>query len=202
MIDKVIYLMGAFVWSVLGFTAGVWASATSRHVRRIADAIARKPPSGDTVDTTDPVDPTVRPRRRVPFRVVVGVVLIVLGVLSVILTGVQQSRIAELAASARAQAEANAAQDAQDREIVRCLTAYANAFADALDARSGASGSAQDALDEWMTRIDSLINNPTRPDPAVARQELQRVFGEYLTKRAHAKEQQKKNPYPPAIREC
>lgn len=81
--------------------------------------------------------------------------------------------------------------------LTACQTAYANGFADALDARSKASAEAQEALDTWMATLNSVIQAPS----ADAREKIRKAFQDYLEARRDAKETQRDHPYPPAPRD-
>lgn len=80
-----------------------------------------------------------------------------------------------------------------------CMRDYANFFADALDARSKPSASAQDANDElWSTIGKLMTGGQAGPE---AREKFQTALNDFLAKRAAAKEQQQRNPYPPPPRD-
>jgi len=80
-----------------------------------------------------------------------------------------------------------------------CMQDYANFFADALDARSTSSSSAQEANDQlWETIGRLMTGSQTGPD---ARQKFEAALQDFLTKRSAAKEQQRLNPYPPPPRD-
>lgn len=116
------------------------------------------------------------PKRRawVTSNGVIAAVLIVLGTAT--------------AVQSYAQSEATA-------RLTDCQTAYANGFADALDARSTATAEAQDALDELLGKVATLTPTPQ------GRAEFRDALDDYLDKRAEAKKAQKEHPYPPAPRD-
>lgn len=88
-----------------------------------------------------------------------------------------------------------AVQGAATSRLTDCQTAYANGFADALDARSKATAEAQDALDGLLGTVALLTPTPE------GRQQFWDALNDYLDKRAEAKKTQAENPYPPAPRD-
>lgn len=122
--------------------------------------------------TTKETDMTEVPRRRrVTGLRILGAVVVLLSVASAV-QGLVQSRRTD--------------------DLARCQLAYSTGFADALDARSKASQSAQDALDDWMTKVNDIIQAPT-PE---ARTKILDAFHGYLAARQQAKDTQRINPYP------
>lgn len=113
--------------------------------------------------------PATRKRVRFTSNGVIAAVLIALG----IATAVQ----------AYVQSEATA-------RLTDCQTAYANGFADALDARSNATAEAQDALDQLLTVVAGLDPSPD------SQKKFRDALSDYLEKRAKAKKTQVENPYP------
>ncbi len=126
-----------------------------------------------------------RPRRRIAFsgRIVIAVLVVALGIFTVV-QGLIQS--------------------AATRRIANCHSAYANQFADALDARSLASQQAQDALDQLMTTIGRLAATPStsEADTVQRREESRKAIADYVSKRAEAKAAQARNPFPKPPREA
>ncbi|MFE2751554.1 hypothetical protein ACFXGA_06075 [Actinosynnema sp. NPDC059335] len=82
--------------------------------------------------------------------------------------------------------------------LSECQLAYANRFADALDARTVATGEAQQALDELMATVGQLMTGGASPQ---ARESFRAALHEYLTKRDSAKRKQAEHPFPPAPRD-
>lgn len=117
-----------------------------------------------------------RPRIRLRFEHYIAIFLVLLGLFS---------------------AGQSLYQAAQTRRNADCTRAYADFFADALDARSSTSASAQNALDELMATVGQLTN-AGGPEAAA---KFRAALADYLNKRAEAKEQQQLNPYPPAPRD-
>jgi hypothetical protein len=86
----------------------------------------------------------------------------------------------------------------QTGRLSDCQLEYSNKFADALDARTQATGEAQQALDELMAMVGQLMTAGSSPQ---AREEFRAALAKYLTNRDTAKRQQQDNPYPPAPRD-
>lgn len=86
--------------------------------------------------------------------------------------------------------------DSRTQRVAVCVSAYADGFADAIEARSQPLREAQDALDELMITVGAVISRTE------GRDELVRAVRDYLRKRAEARESQERNPYPPAPREA
>lgn len=172
-----VYLLQTLGWCAVGFVAGFLAGRAARDMHRIADAVTE----GGAV-------PASRRRRmwdrlKPSGQFLVALVVVVLGVLTVV-QGLIQS--------------------AATRRVSQCHAAYANAFADALDARSRASQEAQDALDGLMITIGRLSATPVADEADRARrsEESRKAISDYVTKRAQAKDQQARNPYPPPPRDA
>lgn len=173
------YLVHAIGWSSAGAVVGVLLDRAVLALRQIA----RSPRQEDPVQTPDP-SPRRQRVRRVFGASVVPAVLIVLAVVSAV-QGWTTSRT-------------NAAQDAEVTRVQTCQLAYANGFADAIDARANATREAQDALDELMTVVGELTSSG---GSAAAGERFRAALSDYLTKRATAKQRQLDNPYPPAPRD-
>ncbi|MFK0249293.1 hypothetical protein ACIQUM_31730 [Amycolatopsis azurea] len=162
------YLTESAGWAVLGFVVGYLVGRAARDVHRVAIAITTE----DTVP--DPQLPAPR-RRLLTGQFVLGVVVVLLGVLTV----------------AQGIATNNAT-----RRITECQQAYSNGFADALDARASATTDAQNALDELMKTMSGyLADSPIPPDKVRA------AIGDYLAKRAKAETERQQHPYPPPPRD-
>ncbi len=160
------YITQSVPWALGGLLVGFLMARSTVAVEAIADAVH---------DEGDPM-PAASPTRRPRFNgiTVLGAVIVVLGVFTAVQSYVQAS--------------------ATDR-LTECQTAYANGFADALDARSDATSAAQDALDDLLTTVASITPTPE------GREEFRVALADYLAKRADAKKTQAENPYPPAPRD-
>jgi hypothetical protein len=170
-----VYLVQSAVWCAGGFLLGYVAGRTARDVGRIADA---------TTPEVTPMIPTpVRRWHGIPLRgqTIVGAVVVLLCI-AVIVQGYTQSSATE--------------------RLARCHTEYANAFADALDARSRATQQAQDALDELTATFGALSATPPASEAELGqRQErIRQALSEYLAKRADAKTASREHPFPPPPR--
>lgn len=169
------YALQTAGWCLAGFIAGFLVGRTARDVHRIAYAVTTE---------GEPMAKDIRLRwwDRVNARVVIAVLVVGLGVLTVAQGLVQSAAV---------------------RRISECNTAFANQFADALEARSSASQQAQDALDELMTVVGQLGATPptSEADLASRRETYRKAITGYLAKRAEVKAQQTKNPYPKPPRE-
>jgi hypothetical protein len=147
--------------------AGFLAGCLSTlQIRPTPDALA---PPENTMATA----PQKKPRRFTLVHII-GLVVLVLTIFSAIQTQVQS--------------------DANDR-LTRCLVTYANATADAIDARSKAATEAQKAtIAMWRTVFE-------QPQTDAGRAEARRVFAEYLQKQEASIQTQQTNPYPAAPRD-
>lgn len=166
------YLIQSIGWAGAGFLAGVLVGRTARDVRRIAAAVSVDDGEGDE-DMSEPR----RSRRRwigtASAQTVVALVVVLLGVVTVV-QGIVQS-------------------DATER-LTRCQAAYSNAFSDALNARSGASTNAQDALDQMLTAWLGIGNQNATPEER--RAQALRALNDYFAKRDQLKAEQAAHPYP------
>jgi hypothetical protein len=82
--------------------------------------------------------------------------------------------------------------------LAECQQQYSNGLADALDARAEANADAQQALEDWMTVVGSVMTSPTGD----GRVRLLTATSTYLTKRVEARQQQEEHPFPPAPRDA
>ncbi|MFE0021896.1 hypothetical protein [Amycolatopsis sp. NPDC059021] len=168
MSDLWAYVFESAAWALLGFVGGYLLGRAARDVHRVATAI--------TTEDTVPDDQPPRSRLRAPGgHVILGLVVVLLGVLTVaqgIVTNNATRRIAE------------------------CQAAYSNGFADALDARADATADAQTALDELMRAISGYLANPPVPPDKV-----RTAIGDYLAQRAKAESERQQHPYPPPPRD-
>jgi hypothetical protein len=167
------YLTQSVPWILAGLLVGFFVGRSTAAVDAIAGAVRDE---GEPMPEHQPVQEARRRRPRVTVNGVLGAVIVALGIFTAVQSYVQSEATARL---------------------TECQTAYANGFADALDARSKASVEAQEALDEWMTKVNSTIQAPS-PEAAT---QIREAFADYLKARSQAKETQQANPYPPAPRD-
>lgn len=159
------YLIQSVPWIAVGLLVGFILARSTVAVEQIADAVQIEVESMSGID-----DGVVKDRRsRFTATHVLGVVVVLLGVFTAVQSYVQGEATATL---------------------TECQLAYADGFADALDARSAATSEAQDALDELLTTVAQLTPTPE------SRQVFRDALNEYLDKRAEAKKTQAENPYP------
>lgn len=166
------YFVESVPWLVVGLIGGFVLGRSTVALSAIADAAQRRDNEGGSMSDveTGSVSKPVK-QRRFSLIHVIGLALIGLSVFSAIQDN---------------------AQDEATARLTECQLAYADGFADALDARSKASLESQEALDAWMTRVNAVIQAPS---PQAA-EEIRKAFTEYLEARREAKETQKTNPYP------
>lgn len=174
--DVLLYAAQSAGWVTAGFLGGWLAGRAGRDLHTLAEAVETAE-TGDTTVGEDPPSPPPRHRRRPRPEWVIGVVVLLLAI-----TTVAQGIVESVAA----------------RRIVACQTAYVNAFADALDARTQASTDAQDALDQLVTTIGGTFTSPPSPGRGQA---VQKAITDYLASRDRVKRQQRAHPYPPAPRD-
>lgn len=79
------------------------------------------------------------------------------------------------------------------RQNAECTRAYANGFADAIEARSESTAAAQQALDDLMSQVGQLSTGAASPE---SRERFRAALAEYLAKRAEDKKQRQENPFP------
>lgn len=121
-----------------------------------------------------PSDTTAKAPRRITGQLVLGVIVVLLGIITV-LQGVSSN---------------NATQ-----RLARCQGAYVSHFADALDARTTASADAQTALDNLMRAVSGTLAQPHAA--AGGRTEgVRTALDNYLHKRAQADAERRRHPYP------
>lgn len=166
------YLVERIPWAVVGLLIGHLLSRGICDLHAVAVAV-------------NPEDSMAEPRkpwyRRITGNGLLGGVVFVLAVGTVVQGYVQNE---------------------QTQRIAECTKGYSNGFADAIEARSEASAAWQNALDGWMSTLDELMTKtPVGSDPAAARERFKLATADYLTKRAEAKQQQERNPYPPPPRD-
>jgi hypothetical protein len=158
-----------WVWFVAGFVGGCLATYL------FGFKVVRDPyrePSMTSIGT--PSAPTARKVRRFTLLHAIGLIVVALTIMSALQSWYQSRAAAQL---------------------TRCLTAYANANADAIDARSKANAEGQKAsVDMWRT-VFSL------PQTDAGRAEARRVFQNYLDKQDAALKAQQEHPFPAAPRD-
>lgn len=166
---SLLYVVQSVPWIAAGLLVGFFVGRSTVAAEAITDAVQQE---GDDVRESS------GPKKKFRFTSngVIAALLVVLGIATAVQAVVQN--------------QADARQDA-------CQTAYANGFADALDARSQSSREAQDALDAWMTKVNAIIQAPT-PE---ARGQILQAFKDYLAARQEAKDTQADHPFPPAPRD-
>jgi len=167
------YVIQSGIWAVCGFVIGFLAGVLVRDIRRDVHRIAEVVEGEAAVEDNLPCVPRWR---RQWLRPLIGIVVITLGIFTAV-QGVWQG--AEL------------------RRVSGCQQAYSNGFADAIDARTQASGDAQNALDKLMSTVGAVMQSA---DPA-RRGDLQQAIRDYLDARTRAKATQQAHPYPPAPRD-
>lgn len=175
-----IYLLHALGWSAAGAVVGVLLDRGVLALQQIARATTQEEP------VAAPEQPARHTVRRRFGGSVVPAVLVVLAIITTV-----QSVVT---------AQTNNAQDEETRRVVACQLAYANGFADALEARSTATTEAQNALDDLMNTVGQLTTTSPR-EAAETRERFRAALATYLGKRAEAKKQQQQNPYPPPPRD-
>ncbi|MGB3443901.1 MAG: hypothetical protein WBA97_34620 [Actinophytocola sp.] len=155
------YILLSVPWTGVGLLVGWLMGRSTVAVDALADAVQ---------DEGDPVpEGQIARRSRFTGTHVLGAIIVILGVFTAVQSYVQSDATARL---------------------TECQTAYANGFADALDARSTATSEAQDALDQLLSSVAAVT--PTEE----GRRQFQDALTAYLEKRAVAKKAQQENPYP------
>lgn len=165
---SLLYIVQSVPWIAAGLLVGFFIGRSTAAAQAIIEAVQGE---GDDMQNSSP-----KKKFRITSNGVIAAVLIALGIATAVQSYVQS------AATAR---------------LTECQTAYANGFADALDARSQSSREAQDALDAWMTKVNAIIQAPT-PE---ARDQILQAFKDYLAAREQAKDTQRDHPFPPAPRD-
>lgn len=164
------YAVESVPWIVAGLIAGFFMGRSTVALTVIAHAVQVRDNERSPMPEQDPAPPATK-RWRFSLVHVMGAALIGLSVFGVVQNNAQDDATARLAV---------------------CQAAYANGFADALDARSKASAESQVALDEWMAKVNAIIQAPT----AEAAAQIRRAFADYQAARSEAKKKQEANPYP------
>lgn len=163
--NSLTYLIESLPWAIAGFLAGCLATLQVQPTPAAPREIHMAPP---------PEVSKTKRRFRPTLVHLIGLVVIALTVTSA-LQSWSQSRANE--------------------RLTQCLVTYANAIADAIDARSKASAEAQKATVEmWRTVFG-------QPQTEEGRAAARRVFAEYLTKQEASIQTQQANPYPAAPRD-
>lgn len=164
MTSSLLYIVQSTPWIAMGLLIGFFLGRSTVAAEAIIQAVQ---PEGD--EMPNPSTPKKRRRARFTSNGVIAGLLILLGTATAVQAYVQSQDTARLN---------------------ECQTAYANGFADALDARSKASVEAQDAQDELWTTVASLSPAPE------SREVFRQALADYLKKRAQAKKAQAENPFP------
>lgn len=168
MTSSALYIVQSMPWIAAGLLVGFFVGRSTAAATVIIEAVQGE---GDGMrESSAPV----KRKLRVTTNGVIAFVLVLLGTATAVQSYVQSEATAKL---------------------TECQTAYANGFADALDARSTASSEAQDALDELLSTVAAITPTPG------GRQQFADALAEYLEKRAEAKKTQAEHPYPPAPRD-
>jgi hypothetical protein len=173
------YLLQTVGVGAVSFLLGYLAGRAARDVHRIAQTVTTQEEVATGMRTSKS---RASGSRGHVTQFAIAAVVVLLGVLTVVQGLIQSSAT---------------------RRISDCNAAFANALADAIDARSASNQSAQDALDELMTTIGRLAATPpaNEAEAAQRREESRKAVTDYVTKRAEVKALQQKNPYPPPPRE-
>lgn len=164
------YITQSVPWIAVGLLVGFFMARSTVAVEQIADVVQNEAGHMSGNDKSDP-----KPRRsRFTSTHVLGAVVVVLGVFTAVQGYVQGEATARL---------------------TECQTAYANGFADALEARSEASADAQDAVDELWSTVAAIMQSPQ------GREEFAAALDKYQKRRADARKAQEEHPFPPAPRD-
>lgn len=158
----------------VSFLLGYVAGRAARDVHRIAQSVTT---GGEPMHTRRPRRISANARQ-----LTIAIVVVVLGIVTVVQGLIQSANV---------------------RRIIDCNAAYANALADAIDARSAGSQQAQDALDELMRTIGALAATQPVDEADVQRRRdaSRKAVSDYVTKREEVKALQRNNPYPAPPRE-
>lgn len=186
------YILQSIPWALVGLLVGVFLGRAIVAADTITDAITdtadhqHGPERGDIMSNPDPPG---RPRRRwwrrLRQRLSGNTVIVCVFVALALVTAVQ----------AYVQGEVADRQAQETQRLTECLKDYANDVADALDARSSATGQAQESLDKFIGAVSTAT-----PD-VQGRDLVRRALDVYLQTRKSAKQAQAANPFPPAPRD-
>ena len=192
-----LYVFASVGWSAIGFVFGVLTIRSAYRLGLVAGAVTMEDPMAVLPEKPQPRQPRLIGGRFRIVNVAVGALLVLIGVFSAVSGLVLEKRTAAVI-------EQNASQDVLDRELLRCQQAYANGFADALEARTAPAVEAQTALYSWMKIVRDVIAAPAvdQQGQAAALERFQQATTEYLDKLEKLQKQQIQNPYPPPPREC
>jgi uncharacterized membrane protein YcjF (UPF0283 family) len=167
-VTSLLYIVQSLPWIVAGLLVGFFVGRATVAVEVVTEAAQGE---GDVMrDSSTPKKRWMR----ITTNGVIAFLLIVLGVATAVQSYVQSEATARL---------------------TECQTAYANGFADALDARSQATSEAQNALDELLSTVAAITPTPE------GRNQFREALADYLKKRAEAKKTQQEHPFPPAPRD-
>ena len=160
------YLAERIPWVAVGLLAGYLFGRGVRDLETIAAAVS---PEESTMDRPNRFQAVMR---KVTGLHVLGVVVFVLAVGTVVQGYVHNE---------------------YTRQNAECTRAYANGFADAIEARSESTAAAQQALDDLMTEVGQLSAGAASPE---SRERFRGALSDYLTKRAEDKKKRAENPFP------
>lgn len=162
--SSLLYIVQSTPWIVAGLLVGFFVGRSTVAAEAITEATQTE---GDVM--RDPSTPEKKRKWRVTTNGVIAFLLVLLGTATAVQAYVHSTATARL---------------------TECQTAYANGFADALEARSKATAEAQDAQDELWSAVASLTPTPE------GRAAFWAALNEYLDKRAAAKKAQAEHPFP------
>ena len=171
--------------TLLGFIAGVLFTRLILDTRRIAEATEQgfypfldcggAFMADDELPTEDLVRKAARRRAVFNPRLVIGLVVVMLGILTAVQGIVTSNRVAALQ---------------------QCQAHYSNGFADALDARTKASNDSQHAMDDLVRTIGQHVTG--KPEDQAA---INAAVSRYVAQRQTAAKQRRAHPLPPPPRE-
>lgn len=159
------YLAERAPWVAVGLLAGYLFGRGVRDLETIAAAVSPEESSMDKPKR-------FRALRKITGMHVLGIVVFVLAVGTVVQGYVHNE---------------------YTRQNAECTRAYANGFADAIEARSQSAAAAQQALDDLMTEVGQLSAGAASPE---SRERFRTALSDYLAKRQEDKKQRQENPFP------
>jgi hypothetical protein len=180
--DAVTYIVQTIPWSVAGFLLGSWSQSRFNPRSRpmtsplSEGAVVTAPRTG--VDGSD-AGPWYK-----NSRTWIGLAVALIGLVTGIqwfLGGAETRRVAD-----------------ETHRLAQCQSAYANGFADALDARTKESTAVADGQDGMWLLFQEALNTAPSPD---IRERFRVQLDTYFSARAKTKAAQVENPFPPAPRD-
>lgn len=178
--DTVLYLALSIPWGVAGWLAGFVTGYKAITWSRTMPTLIERPIETPSENVSN--EPIEAPWYR-RSQTWLGVAVAVIGLVTAVqwyFGGAETRRVAE-----------------ETHRLAQCQAAYANGFADAIDARTKENAAVASGQDALWTLVDKGF---TAPSPEL-RDEFQRQLRIYLDARAKAREAQIENPYPPAPRD-